>query len=174
MYFRSTYRRPFRFGAVLSSSLAVCEDRKGGELVLEDIEEADESAVEQQAYEMVESAFGEDAAAELTPTASCKTRKDQLADDNLMPSLYLEDSNCNPYSIDTVVQYREPGVTQSKDRWEQCIMKKNEIFKVTSREEDWIVARMYPINGRKEDRIYLLMPSEYCDRSLRRTAQLPE
>ena len=58
--------------------------------------------------------------------------------------------------------------------WELCIMKKDEVFRVTSREEDWIVARVYPLTGSKDDCIYFLVPKEDCDRSLCRTAQLPE
>jgi len=118
VYFRGTFRTPFTFGAMLSHSYKEYDNNEGGSMFLDGYPD-DETAAEQQAYEMVEAAFGGDVADKFAPCS--KPEDKQLADDTQRPCLYMIDEESDwyikrkPFDVDTLVQYREPASHQVND-----------------------------------------------------------
>ena len=176
VYFRSTFRNRFDYGATLFEDSVDCEDNcKGKELdLLPDDEDCTE---EQQAYGMVERSFGEDAAA-LFSTCT-KPEDKQLADDTHRPCLYTlpSDGQGRKYGIETVVQYRLPQPDATMDTWADCSIEGTKVLRITYEEEDYIVARMTPSDYSDAiafHSIYLILPVDCAAKSLRKRATLPE
>lgn len=175
MYFCSTFRNRFDYGAMLFKSTVDCEDNcEGEDLELYDAE-LEESGEEQRAHEMIERTFGGETAALFT---SCdKPEKEQLADDTHRPCLYTL-SSCTKIGLDVVVQYKIPGLAGMEDLWADCTIAGQHVLKDTWEEEDYIVARMLPSDYSYHDalafHIYLIVPVEFAAKSLRKKARLPE
>ena len=178
MYFRSTFRNRFDYGAMLFQSSVHCEDNRDGQDLELCPDDQEESAEEQRAYEMIEASFGEDTAALFS--TCIKPEYKQLADDTHKPCLYCLRSDCDStkYSLETVVQYRIPQAGPEMDIWADCAIAEQHVLKITCEEEDYIVARMLPNDYSYHDaikfHIYLIVPIEYAAKSLRKKAKLPE
>lgn len=177
VYFRSTFRHRFDFGAMLFKTDEDHENNDGGIELDLDAAEAEMSTEEQWANEMVDQTFGSRVAAEFTVSDE-QDEATQLADDLQKACLYtlpLEKFDGSKYGLDMVVQYRRPGWPGYNDWWSDCVVLERDVYKAFSQEEEYIVARMLPKDFSHTDalqfHIYLILPREYAAKSLRKKAQ---